>query len=154
MEKDTLILCPKCQGDACYKSPLNETLFSYYCFSCGYSTTDAQTVDEFEIEAYEETLPELYKDIKHIDEEGRIWYPNTINLPEKGTVFLGINLKTGLVEWCGIQVRKLTTEEKKQLANKGIKFKSDASTMKFFGKDFIEALGYIGFFDVQEPKKK
>ena len=53
MEKDTLILCPKCQGDACYKSPLNETLFSYYCFSCGYSTTDAQTVDEFDIEAYE-----------------------------------------------------------------------------------------------------
>lgn len=146
MDKDQLTICPKCQSDACYKLPVNETAFSYFCFGCGYQTNDLQKLSEINLEQFEETLPELYKSSKFIDSEDRIWYPISINLPSKGTVFLN-GISTDKAQWCGIQVRELRQEEQKSLANKGLTHKSDATTLKSFGKDFIEALDYIGFFD-------
>jgi len=151
--QDQMINCPVCDGDACYKTPVNESAHTYFCFSCGYVTNDLQKVDDFDIEAYEQTLPELYKDAKIVDEESRIWYPAAINVPEKGTVFLNLTPEK-LTSWCSIKVRPLTAEEKKELSNKGIKYKSDASTMKFFGGDFIECLDSIGFFAEPEKTKK
>ena len=34
-----------------------------------------------------EILPELYKDLKHEDKNGQIWFPSTVNLPKQGMVF-------------------------------------------------------------------
>ena len=143
---EELIICPLCGSDACYKTPINEKHFSYFCFGGGHQTNDLMKVGEFNFEEYEETLPELYKDLKQIDSEDRAWYPVAINLPEKGTVFInGTSVENW--QWCVIKTRELTEEESKSLVNKGINYKSDTSTMKHFEKEFIEALDYIGFFE-------
>ena len=101
---------------------------------------------EFDFEGYEEILPELYKDVKHQDEEGRVWYPITINLEDKGTVFLN-GKSADSVEWAGIKVTELTEEEKAQPKFKDKKYKSDAKSLKSFGNDFIEACDYVGVFE-------
>ena len=101
---------------------------------------------EFDIEAYEETLPELYKDIKYVDDKKRIWYPITVSNATKGTVFL--NGKSAEdVEWAAIKAVPLTEEEQKQPKYKGASHKSDAKSLKGFGDDFIEACDYIGLFE-------
>jgi len=146
MTKDEMVLCPKCGCDACYKAPINEVKSSYFCWGCGYQTNDLMKEGEFDFEGYEEILPELYKDVKHQDEEGRVWYPITINLEDKGTVFLN-GKSADMVEWSGIRVVELTEEEKTQPKFKNKQYKSDAKSLKSFGSDFIEACDYVGVFE-------
>ena len=64
--KDKLDNCPKCGCDGCYVQPVNRYKKSYFCWGCGFQTNDLMKVGEFDFEQYEETLPELYKDIKYI----------------------------------------------------------------------------------------
>ena len=146
MAKDEMIICPKCGCDACYKTQINEVKSSYFCWGCGYQTNDLMKEGEFDFVGYEEILPELYKDVKHQDEEGRVWYPITINLEDKGTVFLN-GKSADTIEWSGIKVIELTEEEKTQPKFKDKKYKSDAKSLKSFGNDFIEACDYVGVFD-------
>jgi hypothetical protein len=146
MNADQLSICPKCGSDACYKLPINETAFSYYCFGCGAHTTDLQKMGEIDLEQFESALPELYKDVKFVDEENRIWYPITINIASKGTVFLN-GKSADTADWCAIKVRELTEAERAEVANRDLTHKSDSNTMKLFGNDFIEALDYINFFE-------
>ena len=146
MAKDEMIMCPKCGCDACYKTQINEVKSSYFCWGCGYQTNDLMKEGEFDFVGYEEILPELYKDVKHQDEEGRVWYPITINLEDKGTVFLN-GKSADTIEWSGIKVVELTEEEKTQPKFKDKKYKSDAKSLKSFGNDFIEACDYVGVFD-------
>ena len=143
---EELIICPLCGSDACYRTPINEKYFSYFCFGGGHHTNDLMKEGEFNFEEYEETLPELYKDLKKTDNEGRVWYPAAINIIEKGTVFAN---GTGPENWywSGIKTRELTEEETEKLANKGIKYKSDVKTLTHFEGNFIDALDFIGFFD-------
>ena len=146
MAKDEMIICPKCGCDACYKTQINEVKSSYFCWGCGYQTNDLMKEGEFDFVGYEEILPELYKDVKHQDEEGRVWYPITINLEDKGTVFLN-GKSADTIEWSGIKVVELTEEEKTQPKFKDKKYKSDAKSLKSFSNDFIEACDYVGVFD-------
>ena len=98
--------------------------------------------------AYEETLPELYKDVKYKDSENRVWYPISINVSDKGTVFLnGKSVENTF--WSAIKVVELTEEEKQQPKFKGLAYKSDAKSLKNFENDFIEAIDYIGLFEKQ-----
>ena len=101
---------------------------------------------EFNFEDYEQELPELYKDIKHTDEDGKIWYPNVINVDGKGTVFANGTSKDEW-EWSGILSVSLTEEEKESQRFKGKKYKSDSKTLKSFGKDYFGACDYLGLFD-------
>jgi hypothetical protein len=91
-------------------------------------------------------MPELHKDIKHIDEQKRIWYPMTFNMIEKGTIFANGTSKDDW-KWSVIKTRELSKEEQKEAINKGTKYKSDPSTMKHFGNDFISACDYLGLFN-------
>ena len=143
--KDKLEECPKCGCDGCYVIPINETKNSYFCWGCGFQTNDLMKEGEFDFALYEETLPELYKDIKFVDSESRVWYPATVNLEAKGTVFLNGKSKDA-VEWSAIKAVELTTEEKTQPKYKNSAYKSDPKSLKSFGEDFLEALDYISFF--------
>jgi len=143
---DQLIVCPKCKCDGCYVTPINETKNNYFCWGCGFQTNDLMKEGEFDFEAFEETLPELYKDIRDIDEEGRVWYPISINIPDKGTVFLN-GTSVDSTYWSGIKVVELTEEEKQEPKYKGLTYKSDAKSLQHFGNDFIEACDYIGIFE-------
>ena len=144
--KDELVICPLCECDGCYKTPINETKFNYFCWGCGFQTNDLMKEGEFDFEAYEETLPELYKEVKYTDKESRVWYPISINIQDKGTVFLNGKSKEK-VFWSAIKTLPLTEEEKKQPKYKNLSYKSDPKSMKHFDTDFIEALDYIGFFN-------
>ena len=148
MTNDQMGTCPKCKCDGCYISPINETSFNYFCWGCGFSTNDLMIEGEFDFVGYEETLPELYKDVKYVDEQKRVWYPISINIPDKGTVFLN-GKSTEDVQWAAIKVVELTEEEKQQPKYKNLTYKSDAKSLKNFEKDFIEALDYIGMFEKQ-----
>ena len=145
MTNDKLDICPKCGCDGCYVTPINETKSNYFCWGCGFQTNDLMKEGEFNFEAFEETLPELYKDVKYTDQEGRVWYPISINIPDKGTVFL--NGKTAEnTFWSAIKVVSLSEEEKQQPKYKGLDHKSDPKSLKEFGDDFIEACDYVGLF--------
>lgn len=144
--EDNLIICPKCGSDACYSTQLNETKSTYNCMGCGFHTNDLMTEGEFEDFEYEMTMPELHKDLKYVDEQKRIWYPMTINIEGKGTLFAN-GTSVDDWKWSVIKMRELTEEEQKEAINKGSKFKSDPSTMKHFDKDFIEACDYLGLFN-------
>jgi len=144
---DELITCPLCGSDACYSTPLNETKNSYSCFGCGFIGNDFIVEGEYDVEQYEAELPLLYKDLKKADSKGRVWYPNAINISDKGTVFASGRTADNW-GWTAIKVRPLTEEEKDQLSNKDIDHKSDSTTLKNFGKDFIESLDYLGYFDL------
>lgn len=145
---DQLTLCPRCGCDGCYVSPINETKNNYFCWGCGFQTNDLMKEGEFDFEAYEETLPELYKEVKSVDSEGRVWYPITLNYEDRGTVFLNGTSKDS-THFSAIKTVLLTEEEQTQPKYKGKKYKSDAKSMKHFGNDFIEALDYLGFFNQQ-----
>ena len=146
---DNLITCPKCKApESCYTQPVNEFHKSYLCLSCGFQTNDLMREGEFNFEEYEQELPELYKDIKTVDEEGRVWYPNIINIESVGTVFANGASKDEW-EWSGILNVKLTKEEKESPRFKGKKYKSDSKSLKNFGKDYFAACDYIGLFDVK-----
>lgn len=147
MTNDQLSICPKCKCDGCYITPINETKSNYFCWGCGFQTNDLMVEGEFNFVAYEETLPELYKDIKYTDEAGRVWYPISINIPDRGTVFLNGKNKDA-VEWSAIKVVELTEEEKAQPKYKNLVYKSDPKSLKSFGNDFIEAIDYIGMFNM------
>lgn len=146
MSNDVITTCPKCKCDGCYKLPINEAAYSYYCFGCGFQTNDLMKEGEFDFVAYEETLPELYKDIKYTDEDSRVWYPIAINISTKGTVFVHGTTKDDW-QWAAIKVVELTEEERKEPKYKGASHKSDAKSLKHFGTDFIEACDYIGVFE-------
>jgi|TARA_R110000824_G_scaffold100275_1_gene238460 hypothetical protein len=151
MTKDNLETCLKCGGDACYTTELNSTAKNYFCFGCGFTTNDLMIIGEFDFDQYEETLPELYKDIKVNDGTERVWYPITINLEDKGTVFAK---GTSLIDWqwAGIKVKEVSKEEQEKFkipgSDKSYKYKTDMTTLKEYSQhDFMEALEYINFFN-------
>jgi len=152
--KDKLDICPKCGGDACYITPVNEHKDNYYCFGCGFQTNDLMVENEYDFELYEETLPELYKDIKYKDELNRIWYPITINIQEKGTVFANGNNKDNWT-WAGALAVEVSEDEKGKFkipgTNEFYTHKTDIKSLKNFPQnDFIEALDYVNYFTWNE----
>lgn len=143
MSKDALIDCPLCgEPHGCYAIDINEKSKSYMCLGCGFQSSDLMIHGEFDVEAYEEQLPELYKDLKRTDFTGRLWYPSAINIQEKGTVFAN-GTSTENWQWSAIKSIMLTEEEKEKPVFKGKTHKSDSKTLKGFGKDFLSALEYI-----------
>jgi len=149
--KDNLEVCMKCGGDACYTTELNPQVKNYFCFGCGFTTNDLMIQGEFDFTQYEETLPEIYKDIKVGDELGRVWYPTSINLPDKGTVFIN-GKEWNNWKWAGVKVKKVAEEEKEKFKIPGTddyyKHKTDMSSLKQFDQNnFMDALEYIGFFE-------
>ena len=148
MTKDNLEFCPKCGGDACYTTQLNTTAKNYFCFGCGFTSNDLMVIGEFDFEQYEAEFPELYKDIKHVDEDKRVWYPQVINMENQGTVFANGSSAEDW-EWSGIKSIELTEEEKDTPKFKGKTHKSDSASLKGFGSDFFDACDYIGLFEVK-----
>jgi hypothetical protein len=103
---------------------------------------------EFDFEQYEEEMPELYKDLKYTDEQGRVWYPQAINIEDKGTVFANGGSKEDW-QWAGIKTIELTEEEKELPKFKGKTHKSDSASLQGFETDFFAACDYIGLFDIK-----
>ena len=151
--EDNLVICPKCGSDACYQTPINEFHSNYACFGCGYQTSDLIREGEFNFEEYDQSLPYLYVDIKHTDSEGRVWYPQSVNIENQGTVFAyGKNKEEW--KWVGVLMTEVEEDEKEKFKKPGTEeyytHKTDMKSLKLFDRsNFIDALEYIGVFNDQ-----
>ena len=139
--EDKLVVYSHCGSDACYEHK-QQGITVLSCLSCGYTTNELMTEGSQLVTETEEVMPELYKDIKFIDDQKRVWYPTVINIQDKGTVFVnGTDKDTW--GWSGIKAVETTDEEKEKF--KGATHKSDPKTLKTFDKkSFDEACAYIG----------
>ena len=83
---DNLVKCPHCEAEMCYEYH-NPQYIQWMCFNCGYGSTSHMVKDSDFVKSSKEVLPELIKDLEFTDENDFVWYPSTINIPEKGILF-------------------------------------------------------------------
>jgi len=143
---DNLTTCNRCGSDACYVQEVNEQVKLYFCYGCGFQANTAMTRDSEFLQQQMEVLPELYKELMGEDENGTIWMPSVVNIPDKGMVFAdGPNGQQW--QWAAVKATLMSEEEKAKFKEKGKEYdyKMDMTTLTHFPeRDFIEALSYIG----------
>lgn len=148
---DSLSICPRCGSDACYIAEVNQDIKNHFCYGCGFQSNTLMREGEQFLKEQEETLPELYKDLKYEDENGQIWFPSTIHISDKGMVFANGSTSSNW-KWAAVQSVEVKEEEKEKYpipGKKGYFYKNrmDMTTMKMFEEnDFIGALTCIGIF--------
>jgi hypothetical protein len=146
---DNLTICKRCGSDACYTQEVTPEITNQFCYGCGFQTNTLMKEGKEFFEQQKELLPELYKDLIYKDEEGQMWMPSMINVPDKGMVFVnGTDFNDW--RWASVKAVVVTEEEKHKYPIKGKKdqyyeFRMDMTTMKAFQeKDYMDALSYIG----------
>ena len=150
---DKLEVCDRCKGNTCYIQEVNESIKNYFCYGCGFQTNSLMKKGEEFFEQQMETLPNLYKELMGEDDEGKIWMPTTVNIPEKGMVFAN-GTKAENWKWAAVKAVEVKEEEKEKYPIPGkkgefYKWRMDMSTLQEFDeKDFIEALDSIGVFKI------
>jgi len=144
---DKLVDCKRCGGNACYEQNIDESITTWMCMGCGFTTSTLMSKDGEVVKNAVETSPELYKDIMFEDSDQRVWLPATITLPAKGMVFVdGVNKKDW--KWAAVNAVPLQEGDKKVSENQT--HKMDMKNVKHFNqKDFMDALETIGFFAVE-----
>jgi hypothetical protein len=126
---EKLIDCPRCGSNACSEMS-NGKVTIWVCMGCGF--TSNTTITDDNVEQMESTLPELYKALKHKDESGKYWYPNSVILENKAMVF----------------AEGKTTEDWQWSAVQSKDGKADMTTKQEFPeREFMDALEYIGYFN-------
>ena len=132
--KESLITCPKCGGDACSEIT-NGVVTIWICMGCGFTSNN--TITDANVTEMEATLPELYKDLRFKDKEGKYWYPNSVILDDKSMVFAeGTNVQDWM--WTAVQAKD---------------GKTDMTTKKEFQiHEFMDALEYIDYFKYAQRK--
>jgi len=146
--KDKLTTCDRCGSDACYSSDIGADYSIKMCYGCGFTTNSLMTEDSEFLNEQLEVLPEIYKDLVHKDKNGLHWMPSTINVSDKGMIFIhGKSVNDW--NWVSCPAKKITEEDKERFPNETT-YKMDMSNAKYFSeRDFIEALDYIGVFENQ-----
>jgi len=143
---DNLTTCDRCGSDACYVQEVNQDIKLHFCYGCGFQANTAMKRDSEFLQQQIEVLPELYKELMGEDENGTIWMPSVVNIPDKGMVFAdGPNGKQW--QWAAVKATLMSEEEKAKFKEKGKEYdyKMDMTTLTHFQeRDFIEALTYIG----------
>lgn len=148
---DNLVICDRCGSDACYVQEVNQDIKTYQCYGCGFVTNSLMKQGEQFFEEQMEILPNLYKELMGEDEDGKIWMPTTINLPNKGMVFAN-GPDSNSWNWAAVKAVPVTEEEKEKYPIPGkegeyYEWRMDMSTLQEYPEgDFIEALDYIGVF--------
>jgi hypothetical protein len=145
---DNLIKCAKCGSDACYVEEVNQDIKTYFCYGCGFQTNSLIKKDSQFLEEQSKVLPELYKDLFYTDEEGKIWMPSSVNLPQQGMVFANGSSKEDW-GWAAVKAIPVLEEEKTKYPILGkqdeyYEWRMDMTTLKMFPeRDYIDALSYI-----------
>ena len=85
----------------------------------------------------------------YTDDDGKIWMPSAINIPEQGMVFAnGSDINNW--GWSAVKAIPVKEEEKNKYPiphqpGKFYEYRMDMSTIKNFPeRDYMEALSYIG----------
>jgi hypothetical protein len=155
MSKDKLNVCPRCGSDACYEQEMGADYKVYQCYGCGFTTNTLMVEDNKFLDEQLEVLPELYKDLIHIDGDGYHWMPTAINNPNTGMIYADGKTSENW-KWSVVKAIKILEKEKENypIPNKKgeyYEYKMDMTTLKQYNeRDFIEALDYIGEFKNEE----
>ena len=150
---DTLTICKRCGGNACYEQHIDEATKTWLCMACGFTTSTVMQDNGAVVKTAVESSPELYKDLKFVDDKNLAWLPATITIPEKGMVFLDGTSKDNWM-WSAVKAIEITEEEKANFP-KGQTHKMDMRNAQMFGqRDFIDALEMIGFFEIEVADKE
>jgi len=145
---DNLIVCTKCGSDACYVDEVNQDIKTYFCYGCGFQTNSLMKEGDVFFERQLEVLPELYKDLLNKDDDGHIWMPTTVNVPEKGMIFANGPSKNQW-NWAAVKAVKINDEEKTKYPipgkeNQYYEWRMDMTTIKEVPEyEFMDALSYI-----------
>jgi hypothetical protein len=145
---DNLIICKHCGSDACYVTENSPTIKTHSCFGCGFTTNSLMKEGEEFYTQQLEVLPEIYKDVMFKDEDGLVWMPTTINLPQQGMVFYNGTSKEN-AKWAAVKAVKVEDAEKEKYPVKGkpgefYEWRMDMTTMKAFEmREFMDALSFI-----------
>lgn len=144
---DKLVICKRCGSNACYEQQVNEQVSTWMCMGCGFTTSTVMVEGSPAVTQAVESAPELYKDLQYKDEDGRIWLPATITVPNKGMVFIdGTSSKSW--RWAAAKAVPLQEGDKRISADQT--HKMDMKNVQYFKEsDFMEALDVIGFFALQ-----
>ena len=147
---DQLVECKRCGGNACYEQHIDENTTTWLCMGCGFTTSTILTEGSALHNNLLETAPELYKDLLVVDKDNRVWAPSTITIPKKGMVFADGTEKRNWT-WTAVKAVKLTKEEiDSKKFPEGNEWRMDMQNKKSFNSnDFMDAMDYIGFFQVE-----
>ena len=147
---DNLVICKRCGSDACMETEPHDGIKSYHCMGCGFVTSTLMKEGEAFYEEQKEILPELYKDLFFTDDEGKIWMPSSVNVPDQGMIFAN-GTTADLWKWSAVKAVLVTEEEKEKYPIKSkpgeyYKYRMDMDTIQHFEeKDYMEALSYLEF---------
>jgi len=109
---DNLIQSPISDSNACYVNKISDGVDSYMDFGSGFTTTTLMTEGSEIVKTTIETSPELFKDLRKVDNEGRVWFPATITIPGNGMVFAD---GTDKDDWEALGVLSVPVSELKKL---------------------------------------
>ncbi len=137
-------------SNACYEQSFEQDgqeIKTWLCFGSGFTTSTLMTEGSKSVKDLLETAPELYKDLLHIDDEKRVWFPATITLPEKGMVFLdGVSKEDW--KWKAVKAIEIPKEDLGKYPS-GQTHRMDMRNGKEFKRrDFMDALEMIGFYEI------
>lgn len=149
---DKKIDCPRCDSKNCFQEDYKvaeNSVSSYMCMSCGYTTTSLYKVGSDIIEEYESQCPNLFKDIKFHDKQtDLIWYPVVLNFPDKGLVFPdGSNALNW--KWRAVPIKEVDEDEKQKYPIPGkdgefYQTKADMDSSRVFPQsDFYSACKHL-----------
>ena len=130
--EDNLVKCNHCGAEMCYEYH-NPQFIQWMCFNCGYGSTSHMVKDSDFVKSSREVLPELIKDLEFIDEDEFVWYPSTINVPEKGILFPNGTSKDNW-QWSVAPLTLIKDEEKAKFP-KNQTHKVDLAGMEYFPKE-------------------
>jgi hypothetical protein len=146
MSQDKLTICPRCGSDACYEQDLGADYKVHMCYGCGFTTNSLMTEKSEFLAEQLEVLPELYKDLVHVDKDHRHWIPSTINVPDKGMIFIN-GTDAYNWKWNASPAVKIPEEDLDRFPEGTTHRIDQANAKEFSEREFIEALDYIGFFN-------
>lgn len=156
----TKITCPHCNSNQCFEetqmiegtsADTQESVNSYLCVGCGYTTTTLNQVRSEIIAKYENTTAELIKDLRWIDPNtDLVWYPIVLNFPTFGIIFPD---GTNVADWTWMAAPAVDIAEESQsnfpIPGQPGKFytrRVDMESGQHFSKDeFTKACEFIGF---------
>lgn len=90
------ITCPHCGGEHCFEEnqtipgtgDTDQSVTSWMCLDCGYTSTTLNEEGSELISQYEESTAELIKDLRWVNPDTNlVWYPIVLNFPTFGIIF-------------------------------------------------------------------
>ena len=128
---DTICQCRKCGGHLCYQVH-QEQVVDWRCLSCGFQTNTFLLAGTEGVKVFEESIPQLYKDIKFQDEDGFVWYP--LHLSKEGVGMI-IADGTGKDNWYWSFFPHILVEAHESERFKGAKYKINSREALQFPQD-------------------